>query len=376
MQRVQRSTLLTAAILAGCALAGAANAQVIRITNVNSPTGHDIPLKTGSSVQIDSAGNLLAECALNANSQCAQLGTGGTSPNAPTAALSRNDTNTDVRTGETIRLNWSSTSGEVCKASSTGPSTTTWTGARATANSTGEQATVSAVGIYAFSLVCYNAAGASTAATVNVTVAAADVDPDPEPADCDIESTDPSFTPTNFQMVEKTWTWTFSAPDGNPSATYPTGIAFPGPVPRLSKGQYSVVAFTPAANQYVNLYWDQIQAKLGETYTVRPADGMFFAISPCKGDLREPVTGSADQFLRRGCRTFGNSGSIQWTTGSSHAQSDDVICKLAPNKTYYLHILQANPAGGLTTGEHSCENTPNSANGCDVGVKIQSAVVP
>jgi hypothetical protein len=374
MQRVQRSTLLTAAILAGGALTGAAHAQVIRITNVNAPTGHDIPLKANSSVQIDSAGNLLAECALNTNNQCSALSSGGNA-NAPTANLTRIDTDAALTAGESVRLAWSSTNAEACKVSSTGPSNTTFSGVRATALAAGEVVTVSAQGNYTFSLVCYNSAGGSTASTVTVSVAAGGGG-DPQDPGCTITSTDPSFTPDNFAMIEKTWTWTFSAPDGNPVATYPKGIAFPGPVPRLSKGQYSVIPITPATSEYVNLYWDQVQAKTGETYTVRPAAGMFFAISPCKGDLREPVAGSPDQFLRPGCRVFGNAASIKWTTSTQYQESSDVICKLVPNQTYYLHILSANPAGGLETGEHSCDNVPNSQTGCDVGVRIQAATLP
>lgn len=372
MQRAQRSTLLTA-LVAGCALAGAANAQVIRITNVNSPTGHDIPLKANSSVQIDSAGNLLAECALNSNSQCAALSS-GTNPNVPVATLTRTDADSDVRTGESIRLAWSSTSAEVCKASSTGPASTGWNGVRIASDSGGQLVTVSAVGSYTFSLVCYNAAGASVASTQVVAVTAAETGGgEGEGENCDIESEDPNFVPSNFQKVEKQWVQVFSAPDGSPQAIYPGGVSFPTPA-QVQKGTYVTIPFVPAAGQSVNMFWDQVQPRAQDGYAnVRPAEGMFVGISPCAGDVRMWSPGNADHFLRPGCRKFEGTASLVWTTLSIYPQSDDTLCKLIPGQTYYLHLMPANPQGGLQTGEHSCTDAPNSATGCDVGVVFQAS---
>jgi hypothetical protein len=378
MQRVQRSTLLTA-LVAGCALAGAANAQVIRITNVNGSTGHDIPLKANSSVQIDSAGNLLAECALNSSNVCTALSTGGgtTNPDAPTATLTRADNDSDVRTGENIRLAWSSTLAEVCKASSAGPVTTGWNGVRIAADGGGELVNLSTVGTYTFSLVCYNAAGASTASTQVVAVTAAasggENPPPTPPAGCTITSNDPNFNPTTFARVNKAWVQTFSAPDGSPQAVYPSGVSFPAPV-GASKGTYVTVAFTPNPSQSVNMYWDQVQSRSQDGYpSARPAQSMFIGISPCPGDLRNVAgVNNPDQFLRPGCRKFEGSGSLVWTTSASVSQSDDSQCKLEAGQTYYLHIMPANPEGGLQAGEHSCMDVANSAQGCDVGVVFQS----
>lgn len=375
MQRVQRSTLLTA-LVAGCALAGAANAQVIRITNVNSPTGIDIPLKANSSVQIDAAGNLLAECALNSSSQCAALSS-GTNPNIPVATLTRTDADSDVRTGEFIRLAWSSTGAEVCKASTSGPSSSGWNGVRIVADSGGELVTVGAVGSYTFSLVCYNAAGASVASTQVVAVTAAETGGGNSGGgvgvNCDITSNDPNFNPSNFQKVEKQWVQAFSAPDGSPQAIYPGGVSFPTPV-GAQKGTYTAIPFTPVAGQSVNMYFDQVQPRPQDGYAnPRPAEGMFVAISPCAGDLRVWSPGNADQFLRPGCRKFEGTASIVWTTLPIYAQSDDTICKLNAGQTYYLHFLPANPQGGLQTGEHSCEAAANSINGCDVGAVFQAS---
>lgn len=374
MQRVQRSNLLTAALIAGCALAGAANAQVIRITNVNGATGHDIPLKANSSVQIDSAGNLLAECALNANSQCAALSSGGPTGSSPTASLTRTDNDSDVRVGESVTLQWSSTNAEVCKSATTGAGTSIFVGPQAASGSV--VAPVSVVGTYEFSLLCYGAGGASTAVTASAVVAAASGggNPNPQPEGCDITSSDAAFNPSNFAKVERAWSQVFSAPDGSPQATYPNGVSFPTPV-GASKGTYVVVPFQPNASQSVVMYWDQIQPRPQDGYAnARPADGMFFAISPCKGDLRRWSGASAsDPWLRPGCRKFENAAGLVWTTSSAYPSSNENVCKLEAGRTYYLHVLPADPTDGLTTGEHSCTGAANSANGCDVGVVFQTS---
>lgn len=376
MQRVQRSTLLTA-LVAGCALAGAANAQVIRITNVNGSTGHDIPLKANSSVQIDSAGNLLAECALNSSNVCTALSTGGgtSNPNAPTASLTRADSDSDVRTGETVRLAWSSTSAEACKVSTAGPAATSFTGVRGVDSATGEVVTVSAAGSYTFSIVCYNGAGGSTASTQVVAVAAADTQqppPDNNQGACTIQTTDPNFNPVGFTKVEKEWHQVFSAPDGSPQALYPSGVSFPTPV-GATKGTYVVIPFVPNVNQSVNLYWDQVQSRPQDGYSLpRPAANMFFAISPCKGDLRSWSNVGNDLFLRGGCRKMANGASLVWSSGPLISATSDAACKLDAGTTYYLHISPVDPSDGLTPGEHTCENVTNSASGCDVGVVLSN----
>jgi hypothetical protein len=361
MQRNNRNLLLATAAVASLAIGGQASAQVIRITNANN---HEIPLKAGSSVQIDSTGNLLAECALNASNVCAALSS--TPPTGvPTVTFGRNDGDTDVRTNETVRLTWSTTLGEVCKATSTGPSGTTWTGVRTTSNTAGETVAVSAVGTYVFSMVCYNAAGASTVSQQSVVVALATgggpVDP---PANCNLTAGTPLFQPSGWTKVDRTWAQLFTPADGAPIPAYPTSNGFPVPV-GSNKGTYVAASFTAAAKQSVSMFWDPAQAKPAEGYsTARPAMGMFISISPCPGDLR-PADNSGG-FLMSGCRKFGNSGSLIWSTSASLPASSVSACKLEAGKVYYINVLPANPDGGLTSGEHSCSDTSSSSQGCDV----------
>lgn len=291
-------------------------------------------------------------------------GTGGDDGQGATAALSRSDSNQDVAAGESIQLAWSSSGAAVCQAT-TGGAATTWNGLRSASGS--ESIVIPAAGTYAFSLACYALAGGQSKA-VNVT-ATGTPPPSPEANAC-VPPVDPLYQPAGWTRVQKTWIQAFSAPDGDPlSPGYPRAVAFPTPI-GAQKGTYVTIAFQPNANESVLLYFDQIQSGGLEPWPVRPAEAMFFAISPCPGDLRATVYGSsADPFLQHGCRIFENSASLIFST--KIAQSDYSACKVEPGKTYYLHVMAANPADGLVPSEHSCLEVPTTANGCDVGIRSQ-----
>lgn len=187
------------------------------------------------------------------------------------------------------------------------------------------------------------------------------------------------LNPAGWNRVQKSWTQVFSAPDGNPSAAYPSGVSFPTPV-GSSIGSGVVVPFTPFASQSVNLYFDQVQARPQDGYfKARPADSMFFGITNCTVfvngvefmalDLRPPDPNSPDPLLRPACRKIENSASIVWTTG---LVPNPNACQLNPWQTYGLVIAPINPA----TGQHTCAGVANSAQGCDVGAILGAGVVP
>jgi hypothetical protein len=358
MHPVPRYSAIAFAVLAMMATAGRADAQEIRITNADN---HAIPLKTGSSVQIDSSGNLLAECALNAQSECTQLSSGGGGADAPTAVLQRTDNNTDVRAGESVTLSWTSTNSSVCNATATGPSTL-WPAPRNTSGSS-VSVVLNTVGTYGLSLECFNAGGVSTKSTVTFAVTPGEVIP---PTSCTLTGiTDPTFQPAGWERVNKTWVDAFSSPNRRHIATYPNSIGIPVPI-GANKNTYTTVPFTPTANLTVDLSWDVVQANRDHGYpNPRPADSMFIGISPCPGDLRTPDASSADPWLENGCRRVGGGGSIFYST--LPGLSNESVCRLVAGQTYYLNIVAANPEGGLEPGEHTCSTSaPNSANGCDV----------
>lgn len=178
--------------------------------------------------------------------------------------------------------------------------------------------------------------------------------------------------PPNFNLAMSTWPRTFSSPDGSPRAEYPQGVSFPTPV-GADRTYMRVVPFVPNPSQMVNMYWDEVQSRPSEGYQPgRPAQGMWFAISPCIGDMRAPVYASEDPFLRPGCRRFETSGGLVWVTAASIPTSDTAFCKLEAGRTYYMTISPTNVIDGLQFGEHTCFS---SDFGCEVGVVLQAGVM-
>lgn len=187
----------------------------------------------------------------------------------------------------------------------------------------------------------------------------------PEEYNCAVEG----VMPSQWSAFYSQWNQTFSSPDGSPQAFYPDSVSFPTPV-GAGKGQIRIVSFVPNPQQMVNMFWDRAQSRISEGYhPARPAEGMWFAISPCAGDMRPPNY-FGEPFLRPGCRVFGLSASLIWTTADSVLESDSTICKLQAGKTYYMTISPTNVLDGLQTGEHTCGEGDLA---CDVGVVTSPA---
>jgi hypothetical protein len=170
--------------------------------------------------------------------------------------------------------------------------------------------------------------------------------------------------PAGFSEVSRTWTQIFAY--GYPCGRmqycernlrqYPQGQSYPAPV-GAEKGTYVVVPFvaTPA---YVNWFFDQVQSRSSIGYTQRPAEGMLFTLSRCRGDVLGEAMGAW-------CSIYGNGGSLQWTTGTGGSN----LCRVQVGESLFLHVMAVDPTDGITPGEHSCENVAASSSGCDVGVR-------
>jgi hypothetical protein len=183
---------------------------------------------------------------------------------------------------------------------------------------------------------------------------------------CDVEG----IMPNGWNPLVKPWGGVFAAWDGSPSATYPNGISYPAPV-GANKGQMTIVPFVPNPEQAVLLHFDDPQSRPADGYQPsRPSNGMWFAISPCPGDMRAPDF-SSEPFLRPGCRTFGRSGTLIWTTQSAVVESDYSQCKLEAGKTYYMTISPTDVIDGLQIGEDTCRDSGYF--GCEVGVVLQTS---
>jgi hypothetical protein len=179
----------------------------------------------------------------------------------------------------------------------------------------------------------------------------------------------PDVRPSWMTGTVKTWAKLFMPRDGSPVPTYPNGLGFPIPL-GASKSAWEAGWFVALEDQTTTLFWEPAQAKPNEGYYMaRPAKGMFVSISPCEGDLR-PSSFVATDFLAPGCRRYANTGSI--TTTTKQPASTFGYCALVAGQKYYLNVSPVNPNDGLTPGEHSCQNTAGSLNGCDAQAK-QSA---
>jgi hypothetical protein len=342
-----------------------AQSASIRFTNTDIPA---IPLLDSSSVSIDTAGNLLAQCVLDGETcQGITTGAGG---DAPVVTLSRTNGTADIVKGASIALSWTVTnSAAVCVTSST-PSVTGWNGGTVAAAGGTASLPLTTEGANALSLKCYNDAGGSELATVAATVVPGDGGgglPDAIPL-CTVDGIagNELVQPTGFTGHLITWAGLmFGAefPDGK-SHLSPVGsftlrnILSSGTRGPTMNARYITTPFIAGANANYNLSWLGAQAITAAGYNPpRAASQVFVSISPCAGDLRPRVQFSPDPLLGI-CRAFAGSASIKYGTTGAAGQ-----CPLVEGQTYFINIAMVNPSDGLTLTETSC--APGEGNRCE-----------
>jgi hypothetical protein len=325
-----------------------AQSSSITFTNTDLPP---IPLLDSSSVEFDENGILNAQCVLDGE-VCEGLG-GLSSGDVPTVVLSRQGSGPIVE-GGVLSVTWNVADAAVCVASSS-PATgvTGWQGTLSAQGGT-TQVAFSQDGTYTLEMVCYNDAGVSDPpGQLAVVVEEGEV---PPPVACTIE--DPLIAPAGFTRHQLTWEQMFlgaSFPN-TPSYLVPVGswtlrslaVATRGPA---IAGRYLTVPFVPSTGRDYRISWLNAQTIMAAGYTnPRAADSVMVSISSCSGDFRRPNTFSTDPDLRF-CRSLSNTGVLSFGTNTSS------FCRLTPGQTYWLNIAFANPAGGLTTTEHTCSGT-------------------
>ncbi len=178
---------------------------------------------------------------------------------------------------------------------------------------------------------------------------------------------DPLVAPPGWELRVKTWVAAFSGPTGAPRAEYPNSVGQPVPVPGYreyrsatnflwyAKGDIVAIPFTPKANQTVDLTWDRVQAQFGYG-APRPALSMFVGYSRCKHDLR----------LVPGCSMVAGDGSLFQTTRRPAGPA----CAMEAGEQWFLNVAMVDPTiGAPLPANHTCEDVPNSAFGCDVQVR-------
>jgi hypothetical protein len=150
------------AVIAGLMASPLAHAEHwLTLSNTTGPVRillQDIP------AEIDNK-NITVKCVTNAQGNC--VTSGGATPATATLTCSNC---TGLRAGGSANLTWSSTLSVVCVGGSTGPSATTWNGAKVSPS--GSRAVpLSTAGTYALTLACYGSGPWSGVKTLNVTVA-------------------------------------------------------------------------------------------------------------------------------------------------------------------------------------------------------------
>jgi len=313
--------------------------------------GVEIPLDANSTVSINAAGNLTAQCR---NGICPATGSGGSSGNSPPSAVTLTGPTAVATANTNFLLNWSSVGADVCYGSAPA-SVTNWTG-RAFA-SAGSQALnlPAAASAYPFQLRCYSSGGSLLSSIASVTVETGVVPPPPPPAGnfCDetypTKPTDVRFTAHGYTQAPVAFNtvWVNGLTDSTEGRATPHGFMSD------TRSKYLAIPFSYSAAGNTTLTWIESLA------TVGPTGGVTVTISPCPGDFRKRATTieeiNADPYLSGNCRAnVGINGIIRITSIAGNAG-----CMAPVNKTLYLNIAsydmyQATPSFTCTNAATSC----------------------
>lgn len=177
------------------------------------------------------------------------------------------------------------------------------------------------------------------------------------------ECSDPMVSPEGWNIFPTSWVDAWSSPDGSPAAFFPNSVGFPVPIGANRNG-LRVIGFTMPAGMTISITWDQAQSNPPQGYTARPAKSMYFAISPCPADARPLDPTGADPYRTSACRQVAGASSMYLST---HPGTGSFVCRLEPDRLYFMTVAPVNPFDGLTLGEHNCdESAPETQFGCDV----------
>lgn len=159
---------------------------------------------------------------------------------------------------------------------------------------------------------------------------------------CDIVSSDPLFQPSGYTAVQRTWEQVFYGAEFGEAMTWnaPVGAVSIGDAPLSS--HYLVVPFTPEADLNYHVSWHEAQVNRSLGYRLQRPGEAWVTISPCPGDFR-PVS-NEDNWTRRGCRRFGQSSDVLFSTKSS--VSTQSFCGLEAGRQYFLNVAFLRPEEG------------------------------
>lgn len=328
-----------------------AQASTIEFTNTALPP---IPL-LDAPMRINADGSIEAQCVLDGDT-CEGISGSGAGVPVVSLTTSGGAGSANLNQPGSLGLSWSaSNAAEVCLAQAT-PALSGWSGFRSPSG-TNVSVSFPSAGDYALGLKCFNDSGSASSAAFNVSVE----EGSGGPVDgCDITSEDPNFQPSGFVPRVVSWQEAFY---GN---TFPTidagGLAPVGSFTFASSpsspgiaiaGNYIAIPFVPQPNSSYTIKWLGAQAITSRNYrTARPADAVYVTISPCQGDFRlRNSSAPATDPTSNACGSYAFEKNLFYGTVGGGAQ-----CTLEAGRTYYVNIVFANPFGGLTTTENTCQS--------------------
>lgn len=371
--------LLCFVLLSACSLGAYAQSKSLTFDNATPPK--TIQLLNGTTVSISTAGNLTAKCVLN-GTNCADIGS-GTGTNPPTVGLTASgfsqppDGNNKYPANTTFTLTPSVSNAAVCvrELGAGTPGDSLWSGTQTGSYPASSHSVPTASATYVFQLTCYNSGGSASAqATVSTNAGGGGQGPD-----CTGITPPAGFTQSSAPTQ---WAQLMGAafPVMNPnSATVPhqSGLVFLG----ASRGNYTSVQFTTPATapwqhteadppyNYSNFTWDDSQI-VGAPANGSLPNGALITISRCPGDFRIdiPAQDRVDSTDWPTCKSIRNGSGLLVIQYNQTGVSNVGECGLAPGKTYYLNYINADPTGGITSGEHTCRNNVTT---CGVQMRHQ-----
>lgn len=180
---------------------------------------------------------------------------------------------------------------------------------------------------------------------------------------CEALGDDPLVAPSGFTMHEKTWEQAFygyryplSGGPLAPIGSFTLRDEFPPTGPPIA-GRYITIPFTPDGGNH-KLEWALAQPIGAHGYPGRGASTIWVGVSTCKGDFRPADEAAGEPLLRDACRKF----SIQSALFYGPTESSNV-CELETGATYYLNVIFADPADGLSPTEHTCSGSEERCEG-------------
>lgn len=348
---------------------GSALAQSLILKNATTgSTLVQYPLATSASCVLTGTGDIEVRPQPSAGTSGDGWCPEGAAPTAPTFPAPLAVTPTAIITGNTVSASWTSSGATSCTGSATrnGSATTVsgWTGTQPL-SFTNLQLTPATAGAYIFTITCTNTAGStpSSSATINVS--------DPGSGAC-------AGVPGTFTNLTRQTTFNNTTGLNNPGTpvgpvdvtTWSSFIGL-GEFPnvrsrqrtvRVERDKFIAIAFNtgtvtteryglgpPNPNRFGSISWVPPSSNPGE---------VLVAISECPGvfDTPPPVSGAVDPNNNAECLgTNSSEGRIDWGIDPT---SNNFVCRLQENKTYYVNVAYVKLLGQTTC------LVPDSTNAC------------